>query len=84
MTPAAPLNIPTSSNKNVLQKLFWAQIFLLHTHKEEDKFFEIVDGANINEKEIDGAVAQLHNILHPRQQGQRREILIWWRDSSLF
>ena len=77
MTPAAPLNIPTSSNKNVLQKLLFSiQIFLLHTHKEEDKFFETVDGADINEKETDGAVVQLHNIFHTRQEGQRREFLI--------
>ena len=76
MTPAAPLNIPTSSNKNALQKLFSIQIFLLHTHKEEDKFFETVGGADINEKGRDGAVVQLHNILHTRQEGQRREILI--------
>ena len=76
MTPAAPLNIPTSSNKNVLQKLFSIQIFLLHTHKEEDKFFETVDGANINEKQTDGADVQLHNILRTRQEGQRREFLI--------
>ena len=76
MTPAAPLNIPTSSNKNALQKLFSIQIFLLHTHKEEDKFFETVDGADINEKEIDEADVQLNNILRTRQAGQKREFLI--------
>ena len=76
MTPAAPLNIPTSSNKNVLQKLFSIQIFLLHTHKEEDNFFETVDGADINEKEIDGTVVQLNDILRTRQEGQKREFLI--------
>ena len=47
-----------------------------HSQEEEDKFFETVDGADINEKEIDGAVVQLHNILHTRQEGQKREFLI--------
>ena len=76
MTPAAPLNIPTSSNKTILQKLFWAlstNIPTLHLQEEEDKFFATVDGADINEKGRDGAVVQqLHNILHTRQEDEEK------------